>query len=517
LNNANGRFIVRNAILIFGMLFVGSGCAESTNASVNIPLETVTFDKNSTSTQTPFRPATDTPFPTLTPSLTPTSTATFTPLPPTRALAATADLANYELWVNLDYSGHHLDVKETIQYPNQTGKELPSLVLAVEANRRLGVFQLKALVVDGENSDQYTLEGGWLEITLERALEAGETIILQLDYDLAFPWNGSTQVFGYNNWHLNAVDWYPFIVPYRQGVGWLAYDPANVGEHLVMDAVNFDVIIQQAKPSNDLQIAASSPAEVKNDGLHYRLEGARTFVFSASTGYSVSIETVNGVTVASYYAIGNQAAGKAILDATVQAIQVYSQVYAPYPHASISIVETYYPDGMEYDGLFFLSKDFYDEYGGGLLNNLVMIGIHEVAHQWWFGLVGNDQAMEPWLDETLATYSEHIYYENVSPGLVGYWWNFRVNDFQPTGKIDVSIYQGGSFRPYTNAVYLRGAKFMENLRTRMGDADFLAFLGDYAGQMSHKIATADDFFRILYEHTDADIRDIIASYFQTGH
>jgi hypothetical protein len=499
------------------MLFMTSGCGGSVNTIVNIPPATITFDKNSTSTQTPFRPASDTPFPTLTPSLTPTSTPTFTPLPPTRAPAAATDLANYDLKVGLNYSGHHLDVLESIQYPNQEGTALTSLVLAVEANRRIGVFQLNSLMVDGEKSDHYSLGGGWLEITLERPLEAGESIILQLEYDLAFPWNGSTQVFGYNNWHMNAVDWYPFIVPYQQGVGWLAYDPANVGEHLVMDAVNFDVTIQQQDTSNKLQIAASAPSELKDDGLHYRLENARTFVFSASDGYSISTETVDGVTVASYYAIGSQAAGKAILDATVQAIHVYSQVFAPYPYESISIVETYYPDGMEYDGMFFLSKNFYDEYSGGLMNNLVMIGIHEVAHQWWFGLVGNDQAMEPWLDETMATYTEHIFYENVSPGLVGTWWNFRVNDFQPTGKIDISIYQGGSFRPYTNAVYLRGAKFMENLRTRMGDENFFAFLKDYASQMSHKIATADDFFMILYEHTDAELHDIIATYFQTEH
>ena len=89
--------------------------------------------------------------------------------------------------------------------------------------------------------------------------------------------------------------------------------------------------------------------------------------------------------------------------------------------------------------------------------------------------------------------------------------------FQPAGKIDISIYQGVSFRPYTDAVYLRGAKFMENLRTRMGDEAFLAFIKDYAAQMSYKRASADDFFRILYTHTTADITDIVATYFQNPH
>jgi len=46
---------------------------------------------------------------------------------------------------------------------------------------------------------------------------------------------------------------------------------------------------------------------------------------------------------------------------------------------------------MEYDGLFFLSRDYYTAENGTVLNNLIDIAVHETAHQWWFGLVGNDQ------------------------------------------------------------------------------------------------------------------------------
>jgi len=100
---------------------------------------------------------------------------------------------------------------------------------------------------------------------------------------------------------------------------------------------------------------------------------------------------------------------------------------------------------------------------------------------------------------------------------VGWWWNFRVYDFQPTGWVDASIYDLGSFRPYTDAVYLRGAEFMEDLRVRVGDEAFFAFLKDYAAQMAYKRATAEDFFRILRQHTSADSSDILNSYFQNPH
>jgi len=46
-----------------------------------------------------------------------------------------------------------------------------------------------------------------------------------------------------------------------------------------------------------------------------------------------------------------------------------------------------------------------------LKNYLTTLSVHETAHQWWDGLVGTDQALEPWLDEALATYAERIFYQ----------------------------------------------------------------------------------------------------------
>ena len=88
-----------------------------------------------------------------------------------------------------------------------------------------------------------------------------------------------------------------------------------------------------------------------------------------------------------------------MLNAAVQAVGLFEAKFAPYPYEVLSVVETESPDGQEYDGLVFLSSDFYDQYGGSNRSNMVSIGVHEIAHNWWFGLVGNDQALEPWLDE----------------------------------------------------------------------------------------------------------------------
>ena len=158
-------------------------------------------------------------------------------------------------------------------------------------------------------------------------------------------------------------------------------------------------------------VAASAPAEQNGEWTRYRLYGARTFALSASDEFLVSESAVGSVVIRSYYFDGYKAAGEGILYAAVQAVSIYSAKFAPYPYETLAVVQTDIHDGQEYDGLVFLASDFYGQYGGGAKNNLTTIGVHEIAHQWWFGLVGNDQAMEPWLDEAMATYSERIFYE----------------------------------------------------------------------------------------------------------
>ena len=104
-----------------------------------------------------------------------------------------------------------------------------------------------------------------------------------------------------------------------------------------------------------------------------------------------------------------------------------------------------------------------------------------------------------------GTYSEVIYYESIYPDLVDWWWGYRYFEFQAKGAVDTTIYDGGGQRPYWDKVYLTGARFLRDLRKRLGDEIFFAFLRDYYEQYAGRRATFPDFFRVLHEHTSADI------------
>jgi aminopeptidase N len=158
--------------------------------------------------------------------------------------------------------------------------------------------------------------------------------------------------------------------------------------------------------------------------------------------------------------------------------------------------------------------EYFRRFNYSARNLLVTLNAHETAHNWWFGAVGNDPAAEPWLDEALATYSELLYYQRAHPADVEWWWGFRVNDWAPEGAVDSTAYELPAFRPYVNAVYLRGAQFLHAAREAMGDEAFFAFLQRYYAENAGRVVNRDEFLGLLQDSTNADLSEIVTEYFR---
>jgi len=456
------------------------------------------------SSETALPSETPTPFPTLAPEL---------------------ERPQYVIDLQFNYSSKAAVVNQTITYPNWTGETLTSLVLAVEPNLWSGGFNLRSLAIDNQPITNYTLENQSqrLEIPLPQPLPPSGTITITMSYGLILPQMQAysdpnevrPQIYGYSDRQINLVDWYPFVVPYKSGEGWILHNPWFYGEHLVYDVADFDMTVSFTDGTTP-QIAASG-AEVASgsaDSHRFTLEAGRTFALSISTVYKVATQQVGDVTVYAYYFAFYDAQGEALLQTTAQALEVFNEKFGPYRHKTLTAVQGDFNDGMEFSAFYFISRDYFNLYDNTPKNYLVAIGAHETAHQWWFDSVANDQGIEPWLDEALATYSERIYYETVYPDLVDWWWGYRYFEFQNAGAVDTQVYDGGGQRPYWDKVYLTGARFFEELRERVGDEIFFAFLKDYYTQYTGKRATSVDFFRVLREHTAADLSDLMAEYFQ---
>ncbi|MCL5428400.1 MAG: M1 family metallopeptidase [Chloroflexi bacterium] len=419
----------------------------------------------------------------------------------------------YDLDVVFDYTGHNLEVREEINYTNSNGEPIKELQLVVEAQHLGAGFTLTGLQpISGSNIGEPEFSGGLLHIPLLSPLASGESLQLELEYFLVLPAGSGT--LSWTDRQTNFIDWYPYIPPYINGQGWLIHQPALVGEHSVFERANFDVHIEVANAPASLQVAAPAPAEVHDSTFDYELHNARRFVWSASGQYEVLDAHLGETKISVYFFNEHRDAAEASLETAKQALDLYSELFGAYPYESLSVVEGQFFDGMESDALFFLDQYYFLTYSHDPRNYLTALTAHEVAHNWWFGQVGNDQALEPWIDEALCVYSELLYYENTYPHLVDWWWEFRIDRFHPQGSVDSTIYDHSGFDSYVQVVYMRGSQFLRDLRTAIGEGPFFAFLRAYATLGAGQIASREDFFSLLKEYSPVNLDPTISDYFR---
>jgi len=483
-------------------------------------------------TQTPSQPE-DSLSPTLGPVENPVE---YTPAPQQSQVEQQFQLTAYKMLVEFDYSKHHLSVEQRIDYINNTGDNLLSLALVVEPRRYPGAFRLEKLSrISGdagvERLAQYVYRDTQIIILLDEPLVPKNGVTLLLDYELFLPptsqyANIRPYPFGYTDRQANLGDWYPFIPPYDPEYGWVVHAPGSFGEHLVYDDADYDVEINQVNQKNNLVIAASAASHVDGDTLRFHQQSSRNFSWSASPNYKIAMDEIllpNGknVQVMSYYFPLYDNAGHRVLETTAQALTLYSELFGPYPHDTLTAVQADFLDGMEYDGLYFLSMDYYNWHGGAEADFLVAIAAHETAHQWWYGMVGSDQAIDPWLDEGLSTYCERLFFEHTSQEALDWWWTYRINFYQPEGFIDISIYdvegEYSNYRGYRDVVYLNGALFFEDLRKLVGDQEFFTFLRSYLETNNNSLTNTDEFIKGLQLHMGVDLDPILEKYFASQY
>jgi aminopeptidase N len=319
---------------------------------------------------------------------------------------------------------------------------------------------------------------------------------------------------GFSGGQSNFTDWYPYVPPYSESDGWLVHPAANVGEHLVYESADFDVRIRVLNAPETLLIAAPAPKMVESGESVYHLEKARRFAWSASERIELLESETLGIPIQAYVFPEHSEAGKAAIQFAAEALETFSQSYGDYPYESLTIVEAQFPDGLESDALFFLNESFFAAYSGGQQNYLSFLSAHEVAHNWWFGLVGNDAALEPWLDESFSIFSELIFYEKQHPELVDWWWDFRILDFSPVGFVNSNIYEHEDIASYVQAVYFRGGLFLQDLQSQMGEDNFMDFLNAYIQAGQYSLASDDTFFDLLMPYDLEGLPELREEYFQ---
>jgi hypothetical protein len=92
-------------------------------------------------------------------------------------------------------------------------------------------------------------------------------------------------------------------------------------------------------------------------------------------------------------------------DATRTTLKYYGQWYGPYPYGHITIVDPAYASGtggMEYPTLFTAGTRWI---APAHVTTPEAVTVHEAGHQFWYGIVGNNEFEDAWMDEGFNTFS----------------------------------------------------------------------------------------------------------------
>lgn len=462
-----------------------------------------------TATTEPAITATDTPQETSVPTGLSTTSPSSTPL----NSLSNNKITQYHFNAALSFEEDQLAVGQAIDYTNTTGNILKEIPLVIPPKQVDGVFDLIFLFTSQTvETPQTHFDGAALWVTFPEPLEPSESIELVLTYNLWIPEGRS--LLGKTDRQLILTDWYPFIPPYLQTSGWLINEPSNIGEYLVYPLADYWVNLSVLGPMN---IASSVPPTIEDNSSFsvHKAENVRNVTFAFSPEYLEYTRDTEDVTIKAYVFPEHAELGQRAADLAADAWALYENLYGDNPREYMAIIEADLNDGMEYDGAFLLSQDYFAAADDTPQNYFELLIVHETAHQWFYAQIANDQANEPWLDEALATYSELLYLEKTYPELVDWWWNYRIYAYQPMGWVDSTIYDHAGFRPYVNAVYLRGVQFLNDLRQRIGDDAFFAILRDYATpDAMDTFRSSVDFFSLVAAYSSEDVSSLLERYFR---
>ncbi len=432
-----------------------------------------------------------------------------TAAPPTVIGVPTAEevspFPEYDLTLTLKAGERRLAGKQRVTFPNHTGVDLSEIVFRLYPNlpQYDGRIIVGPVSIDDEQSSpSLRADDTSLVIPLNRLLAPETSTTIELTFEVEIPVKESGySLFGYSQGIWSVPDGYPLLAVH-DGSRWHEdVSPAH-GDAVFAEAAQYEVALT-LPPTLTLLATGSvvSHAPTEEGQRTYRIVGGplREFAWLASADYRVAETTAYGTLLRSYYLPGDEASGQATLNVAAAALRAYEDAFGPYPFAEMIVAEAplqYY--GMEFPSLNLIGLDLYREYRGQLEDRV----IHEIAHQWWYAQVGNDQVNTPWLDEGLAEYSMAIYYHQVfgeahANTLVNQRWLVPYQIAVEDGYDAVVNQPSSAFGwEYEVIVYGKAALFFDALHRELGDETFRAILHEYVEQYRWRIATPDDFLQV---------------------
>jgi hypothetical protein len=412
------------------------------------------------------------------------------------------DRSIYHLVVDVADDYRSMTLKEEVLYTNHEDVDLDKVILRMYPVLFGAQVQYSKFLINGADTQPLIRSyDSVLEFPLKNGLGIGKSIVLSIEIQIKMPDDPSSnyQVFGYVDKLLTLSHFYPIIAVYDQD-GWHDEVPPSYGDIVYSDASFY--LVKVILPQRAILVSSGSKMEDTTEGDYQvvTLAGGpmRDFFLAAGEDLEKTSIKVGDTLVNSYSSRDLMDGNKSALDTASEAIRIFDKIIGNYPYTEFDILATSTSAlGVEYPGVTVINKNIYRP--GGNLNDvpnsiyLESTVAHEVGHQWFYNVVGNDQVNQPWLDESITQYITSLYYKNrygdqASDSFVASFYDRwdRVDKKEIPIGMPVKRYDQ---KTYGAIVYGRGPIFFITLRDQLGDTDFGLFLKNYYKQNIWEIAT----------------------------
>jgi hypothetical protein len=272
--------------------------------------------------------------------------------------------------------------------------------------------------------------------------------------------------------------------------------------------------------------STQSPPVLKT--LHFHQEKVHDFAWFADQHWIVRkgtlflADSTRKVTLWSFYLPKNAKLWENSIEYIHDAGYWYSRFYGDYPYNHITAVDGDLSagGGMEYPNITVISS-------GGSKNLLEMVIMHEVGHNWFYGILGSNERDHTWMDEGLNEYSNIRYWEKKYASKGGQfvlqdflqnkagigknasfdWLNYiqylpsaRSRDAQPL-NLTANDYERSNYGQH----YSKTAVFSWFLEHYLGEQKIDEIFQDYYETWKFKHPQPEDFKAIFRKHVDEDL------------
>lgn len=402
-------------------------------------------------------------------------------------------------YLSISLEGDELEVYEDILYCPTEDEE--DIVLRLYANAYAednNAIELLSVKIDRQTVD-YEIYGKYNTVMrLDYSARAKRTALLSLHYTLALP-RGNGRL-GMSEDSINLSCFYPCLAVYEEG--WREDEFTSLGDPFYSDIASFYVSLK----ASGFSLASSGSYVVENGAYEITAEHIRDFGAVLSNGNMISDSLrLEDKDVTIFYLYSSDPSPEETMMRAEEAIYTFSKAFGEYAYDVFSFAESPLDGGggMEYGSFAIIAPaESREEYLDALT--------HEIAHQWWYCAVGNDQLNNAWLDEGLSEFCAVYFYllrgdrDRFKSAMAQISRSY--NEFAALksvgfdGKMQRHLSTFLTVGEYVAVAYLKGAIMFDSLRTVVGDGKFQAALSTYYANNKFGVATADSLVSAFSRH-----------------